>query len=52
MHSNVSNSLQQPMAARDGGTVNMLAKPAVADVVPRRTKYGDMPSEVPREMMR
>lgn len=37
-HSNVSSSLQQPMALRDGATVRMLAKPAVAEVVPSRTK--------------
>lgn len=29
----------------------MLAKPEVADVVPRRMKYGEMPSEVPLEMI-
>lgn len=37
-HSNVSSSLQQPMALRDGATVRILAKPAVAEVVPSRTK--------------
>jgi hypothetical protein len=40
------------MAARDGGTVRMFAKPAVAEVTPSNTKYGEMPSEVPREMIR
>lgn len=38
VHSNVSSSLQHAMASRDPGTVSMFAKPAVADVVPRRTK--------------
>lgn len=51
-HSKVSSSLQQPMALREGPTVKMLANPAVAEVVPRRTKYGEMPSAVPREMIR
>ena len=51
-HSRLSISLQQLMAAREGGTVNMFANPAVADVVPRSTKYGEMPSAVPRDMIR
>lgn len=37
-HSKLSSSLQQPIAVREGGTVRMLANPAVADVVPRSTK--------------
>lgn len=51
-HSNVSNSLQQPASWTLLGRVRILANPAVAEVVPRRTKYGEMPSEVPREMIR
>jgi len=51
-HSNVSMDLQQAISARDGGVVRMLANADVADVVPRRTKYGEMPSDVPREMIR
>ena len=51
-HSNVSSSLQHPMASRERSVVSTLAKPAVADVVPKSTKYGDMPSDVPRDMMR
>lgn len=38
VHSKAPRSLQQPMATRDGGTVRMLAKPAVAEVVPSSTK--------------
>ncbi len=30
----------------------MVAKAQVADVLPRRTKYGDMPSDERRVMMR
>lgn len=52
MHSNVPSSLQHWISRRDGGTVKMLAKPAVAEVVPRRTNQGEMPSEVPLATMR
>ena len=52
MQWNVSSSLQQATSWRDCGRRSMLAKPEVADVVPSRTKYGEMPSEVPREMIR
>lgn len=51
-HSKVSSSLQQPASWMLLGRVRMLVKPAVAEVVPRRTKYGEMPSDVPREMIR
>jgi hypothetical protein len=40
------------MAALDGATVSIFPNPDVADVVPKRTKYGDMPSDVPLEIMR
>lgn len=52
MHSNVSNSLQQPASWMLSGKVRILANPAVAEVVPSRTKYGEMPSEVPRMIIR
>ena len=51
-HSKVSSSLQQPASWMLLGKVMIFVKPAVAEVVPSRTKYGEMPSEVPREMIR
>ena len=51
-HSNVSTVLQHAMSWREGPTVRMLAKPHVAEAVPRSTHQGEMPSDVPREMMR
>lgn len=50
-HSKVLTSLQQATSARDVGRTSILAKVAVADVVPSRTKYGEMPSEVPRAII-
>lgn len=49
---NVSSSLQQATSCLDCGSSKMLAKADVAEVVPSRIKYGEMPSEVPREMIR
>jgi hypothetical protein len=49
---NVSSSLQQVTSRRDWGRRRMLANAEVADVVPSRTKYGEMPSDVPRLMIR
>lgn len=51
-HSEVSTWLQHAMSSLDGGTVRMLANPEVAEVTPKRTNQGDMPSEVRRDMMR
>lgn len=51
-HSKVPNSLQQAMSRLEGGTVRMLAKPAVADVTPSKTNQGEMPSEVPLAIIR
>ena len=49
---NVSSSLQQATSCRDWGRSRMFAKADVADVVPSRMKKGEMPSEVPRWMIR
>jgi len=51
-HSNELTVLQHATSALDAGSTRILAKELVPDVVPRRMKYGDMPSEVPRAMMR
>lgn len=51
-HSKELTVLQQATSARDAGRVRMFAKPAVADVVPRRIKYGEMPSDVRRDTIR
>lgn len=51
-HSNALTVLQHDTSARDAGSTSMLAKALVPEVVPRRMKYGDMPSEVPRAMIR
>ena len=51
-YANPPISLQQARSARLVGRTSMLAKAHVPDVVPRRTKYGDMPSEDRLAMMR
>ena len=43
---------QQAQSSRLVGRATMLAKALLAEVVPRRTKYGDMPSEERRFIMR
>ena len=50
--SNAFNSLQQARSRWLAGKVRIFAKAHVPDVVPRRTKYGEMPSEERREIMR
>ena len=45
-------SLQHARSARLAGKTRMLANAHVPAVVPRRRKYGDMPSEDRRTMMR
>lgn len=52
VHSKGLTSLQQATSARDWGSVRMFPNWELADVTPSRTKYGDMPSEEPREMIR
>lgn len=52
VHSNVLTVLQQATSAREAGRTRMFAKAHVPDVVPRRMKYGEMPSDVPRAMIR
>lgn len=49
-HSKLLTTLQHATSAREAGRTSMLAKEHVPEVVPRRMKYGEMPSEVPREM--
>ena len=51
-HSNPVTSLQHDRSARLAGSTSILAKAEVPDVVPRRTKYGEMPSDERLEMMR
>lgn len=51
-HSNVLTVLQHATSARDAGSTRIFANAQVPEVVPRRMKYGDMPSEVPRAMIR
>lgn len=51
-HSNVLTTLQHATSALEAGRTSIFAKAHVLDVVPRRMKYGEMPSEVPREMIR
>jgi hypothetical protein len=45
-------SWQQATSAAVLGKTRMFAKAEVPDVVPRRTKYGEIPKELRREMMR
>lgn len=40
------------MSEREAGRTRMLANAHVPDVVPSRTKYGEMPNEEWRAMMR
>lgn len=51
-HSNAPTVLQHATSAREAGRTRILAKAHVPEVVPRRMKYGDMPSEVPRAIIR
>lgn len=51
-HSNVLTVLQHATSAREAGRTKIFAKAHVPEVVPRRMKYGDMPSDVPLEMIR
>jgi hypothetical protein len=51
-HSNELTVLQQVTSALDAGSVRMFANPLVAEMTPKRTKYGDMPSEVRRDTIR
>jgi len=51
-HANPLISWQQETSAAVLGKTRILAKAEVPDVVPKRTKYGDMPKELRREMMR
>lgn len=43
---------QQSMSARDVGRTRMLANAHVPEVVPSSTKYGEMPNDERRLMMR
>jgi hypothetical protein len=51
-HSNVLTTLQQATSAREAGSTRIFAKADVLEVVPRRIKNGEMPSDVPREIIR
>lgn len=51
-HSNVLTIPQHATSARDAGRTSILAKAHVPDIVPSRMKYGEIPSDVRREMMR
>jgi hypothetical protein len=51
-HSNELTVLQQATSALEAGRTSIFANAQVPDVVPRRMKYGDMPSDVPRDMIR
>lgn len=51
-HSKPFSSRQQSRSRRLEGRVRILAKAQVPDVVPKSTKYGEMPVEDRREMMR
>lgn len=51
-HSKPLSSRQHARSRRLAGRVKILAKAQVPDVVPRSTKYGEMPVEDRREMMR
>lgn len=52
MQEKVPLVLQHATSALEAGRTRIFANAHVPDVAPRRMKYGDMPSEVPREMMR
>lgn len=45
-------SWQQATSCAVDGNTRILAKADVPDVTPRRMKYGEMPKELRREMMR
>ena len=51
-HSKPLMTLQHPRSARLAGKVTMFAKAKVPDVVPSRTKYGEIPREERRAIMR
>jgi hypothetical protein len=51
-HSNELTVLQQATSALEAGRTSIFANAHVPDVVPRRMKHGDMPSDVPRDMIR
>jgi hypothetical protein len=51
-HSNELTVLQQATSALEAGRTSIFANANVPDVVPRRMKYGDMPSDVPRDIIR
>ena len=51
-HSKLLTSLQQLRSLRLAGKVRILAKAHVPEVVPKRTKYGEMPSDDRRAMIR
>lgn len=51
-HSKALTVLQQATSAREAGRTSMFANAHVPDVVPRRMKYGEIPSDVPRATMR
>jgi len=50
-HSNELTVLQHATSARDEGSTKIVAKADVPDVVPRRIKYVERPSDVPRDMI-
>ena len=51
-HSNVLTVLQHATSARDAGKTSIFANAHVPEVVPRRIKYGEIPSEVPLATIR
>ena len=51
-HSNVLIVLQHATSALEAGRTSILANAHVPEVVPRRMKYGDIPSDVPRAIIR
>lgn len=51
-HSKELMVLQHATSALDIGNTSILAKALVPDIVPKRIKYGDMPLDVRREMIR
>lgn len=51
-HSNVLTWPQHATSAREAGNTSIFAKAHVPEIVPNRMKYGEIPSDVRREMMR
>lgn len=51
-HSNPVIALQHARSARLAGSTSMFAKAEVPEVVPRRMKYGERPSDERLEIMR